>query len=76
MEVKSLVELPLNDEYTIVRVEGPNDFVCQMYELGVFPGEKIRVERHAPLSGPLHVRAAHFSFYLRRQEAMNIFCQK
>lgn len=72
--MKNLSELSPHQEATICEVTGEQDFVCRMYELGLFPGKKVIVEHKAPFAGPLSLVAGEFRFFMRRADARHIFC--
>jgi len=71
----TLDQIPLSQLTTVRHVKGDTDFVCRMYELGVIPGALLTVANRAPFSGPLHLVTPRFSFFMRKTEAQQIFCE-
>ena len=70
----ALTELPLNAEAAILAVCAPdgavlNDLAASLAELGLLPGERVRVLARASFGGPLAVRVGSGTFALRRAEA-------
>lgn len=60
----------------IARVDGEPPIVRRLMELGLVPGTRVRVIRHAPFGDPIEfeVRGVHLS--LRRSEARLIHVER
>ena len=56
----------------ISEIGGSRSLRVRLMELGLLPGTSIKVERHAPMDGPMHVivRGCHLS--IRRADAARI----
>lgn len=73
MKTPTLADAQLGQSYWITGLNVPAnmpDWSQRLMELGFFPGERVRVLRHAlPGKDPLAVRVGASSFALRRAEA-------
>ena len=56
----------------IQSIQAEREFSRRLFALGLRPGQLIRVLRHGPLKGPLHVRVGHTDVMIRRQDAHRI----
>lgn len=52
-----------------------NDILLKLMEMGCVPGEKLMVEKIAPLGDPISISIAGYSLSLRLNEAENIFVE-
>ena len=68
----SLALLTPGQRGEITRIGGSRSLRVRLMELGLLPGTAIKVERQAPLDGPIHVivRGCHLS--IRREDAARI----
>ncbi len=48
----------------------------KLMEMGCLPGEKIKVERFAPMGDPIAISVAGYSLSLRKNEAAMVVLQK
>lgn len=53
-----------------------NDLLLKLMEMGCLPGEKIRVEKVAPLGDPISISVAGYNLSLRLNEANAIFVEE
>ena len=60
-----LTDLALNQEASIVSMDGPETVVQRLQELGLIPGAVIRVVRKAPFGGPMEIALPFRSLGLR-----------
>lgn len=56
----------------ILKVDGPGAISRRMADMGVVPGQEIRLVRVAPLGDPLDIRLMGYHLSLRREEAMRV----
>jgi ferrous iron transport protein A len=68
----SLNELVPGQVATILRVRGPATSRRRMLEMGLVRGERIAVERCAPLGDPVEYHVKGYFLSLRRQDAANV----
>lgn len=68
---KRLSELKPGQEAIITQFDN-NEIFLKLMEMGCVPGEKILLEKVAPLGGPISVSVAGYSLSLRRDEAFHI----
>lgn len=68
----SLALLTPGQRGEITSIGGSRGLRVRLMELGLLPGTSIKVERQAPLGGPMHVivRGCHLS--IRREDAARI----
>ncbi len=52
-----------------------SDLELKLMEMGCIPGEKIMVEKIAPLGDPISIRVAGYSLSLRKDEANQILLE-
>lgn len=60
----------------VERLEGRQEIMLHLLELGLAPGEKIRVLRTAPLGDPLEIELMSYRLAIRRSEADKILVVK
>ena len=73
--MKKLSELHIGESGTIHSFENDEIFL-KLMEMGCVPGEKISVEKIAPLKDPISVLVAGYSLSLRLEEAENIIIEE
>lgn len=66
-----LSELKVGQQATITGFE-TDEISIKLMEMGCIPGEKIRIEKFAPLGDPISIFVAGYSLSLRIEEADNI----
>ena len=60
------------DDATVLEVEGDDDAIGRLMEMGLLPGTAIKLVRYAPLGDPLEIVARGYHLTLRRAEAAGI----
>ena len=53
-----------------------SDLELKLMEMGCIPGEKVTVEKVAPLGDPISIRIAGYSLSLRKNEANQILLEE
>ena len=64
-----LSEASVGKEYVIERVEGHGLFKRRLLDMGLVPGEKVKVVRVAPLGDPIDLVTRGFDVSVRKSEA-------
>ena len=64
-----LPELEIGETASVVRVHGTDVVAKRLMEMGVVPGDSVRVVKHAPFGDPIEIRVRGYSLALRRNEA-------
>ena len=59
----------------IIKEFKDNDISLKLMEMGCLPGEKIILEKVAPLGDPISINVAGYHLSLRRSEADHIFIE-
>lgn len=59
----------------IIREFEDNDIFLKLMEMGCIPGEKIAMEKVAPLGDPISVTVSGYHLSLRLDEAQHIFVE-
>lgn len=72
---KRLSEIKVGNE-VIVRGFENDDIFLKLMEMGCVPGEKIKVEKIAPLKDPIYVSVAGYKLSLRIDEAEHILVEE
>lgn len=68
----TLDEVPIGAQAHIVRVGGERSVKIRLMEMGLVRGERIRVQRAAPLGDPIELRVKGYELALRRSEAREV----
>lgn len=63
-----LTDLEIGQQATIISFE-KDDISLKLMEMGLIPGEKIHIEKFAPLGDPISISVAGYSLSLRIDEA-------
>lgn len=66
-----LSDLEIGQQATIIDFT-KNEISIKLMEMGLVPGEKIHIEKFAPLGDPISIAVAGYSLSLRLNEAENI----
>lgn len=69
---KTLAEIPPGARARIVAVNGHDRATKRLLEMGVVPGETVRVVKTAPFGDPLEVRVRGYHLAMRKNEADRI----
>jgi len=72
---KPLSAVPLNERFTIERLDGPPGDCERLLDLGFTPGEEVIVTNRAPLGDPLVILVRGALLALRKREAAWIWVQ-
>lgn len=72
---KKLSALKIGKE-AIIRGFESDDLFLKLMEMGCVPGEKIKIEKIAPLKDPISVRVAGYTLSLRLNEADHILVEE
>jgi ferrous iron transport protein A len=59
----------------IIRQFEQDDIFLKLMEMGVVPGEEVRVEQVAPLGDPISITVAGYNLSLRLSEASKVFVE-
>ena len=62
-------------QHAIIRKFENDEIFLKLMEMGCLPGEKIVLEKMAPLGGPISVNISGYSLSLRKSEANQIFVE-
>lgn len=68
----TLAQLTPGEQGTIVAVRGAGPLKRRLMDMGLLPGQEIRVEKVAPLGDPIEVRVRSYALSLRREEAQGV----
>lgn len=66
-----LIDLEIGQQAIIVGFD-KDDISLKLMEMGLIPGEKIHIEKFAPLGDPISIFVAGYNLSLRRDEAYYI----
>jgi ferrous iron transport protein A len=67
-----LARLALGESGTIVRLGATGPVKRRLMDMGILPGQQVRVEKVAPLGDPIDVRVKGYELTLRKDEAERI----
>jgi Fe2+ transport system protein FeoA len=70
-----LDQLKVGDEGRVVGVNAPSRIKKRLLGLGLVPGEKVKLERIAPLGDPIEIFVKGFHLSLRREEASGVIVE-
>lgn len=68
----TLAELKPGESGRIVAVGGEGRLRRRLMDMGLLPGQAVRVEKVAPLGDPMEVTIRSYALSLRRQEALGV----
>ena len=68
----TLAQLSPGEQGRIVAVRGGGPLKRRLMDMGLLPGQEIRVEKVAPLGDPIEVRIRSYALSLRRAEAEGV----
>ena len=71
----TLDKLPLGQEAVITAVGGEKALRCHLLDMGLTPRTTVRVEKVAPLGGPIELRIRGYALSLRKEDARNIIVE-
>lgn len=61
---------------TIVKIGTVGPLRRRLMDMGVLVGEKVKVEKVAPLGDPIEVKIKNYSLSIRKKEAEEIFLEE
>ena len=67
-----LAKVAVGSTAVVRRLALPRATARRLLELGLLPGTRVRVVRHAPLGDPIELRLRDYSLSIRREEAAMI----
>lgn len=67
--LKSVSELEAGEKGIIATFDDSNDISLRLQEMGIIPGEVVKVLRRAPMGDPVEVRIKEYNLSLRQKEA-------
>ena len=70
--MRALSALSAGERGRVVKIDGDQDAVQRLMDLGLIRGTTVEVVRRAPLGDPLEVKLRGFMLTLRRSEAEHI----
>jgi ferrous iron transport protein A len=70
--MKNLSELKLGTK-AIIESFSDKELALKLMEMGCLPGEKIHIERKAPLGDPIAISISGYVLSMRKAEAETIF---
>ena len=74
---KTLNELKVGDQGKIIRIGGDSEGLKRrLLDMGVIPGNKVRVEKVAPLGDPIDIFVKNYHLSLRKNEAAQIVVEE
>ncbi|MCF6228243.1 MAG: ferrous iron transport protein A [Planctomycetes bacterium] len=68
----NLSEISVGQSALITNVSGDASLQQRILEMGILPGQQVRVIRTAPLGDPIEVEVMGYSLSLRKSEAVYI----
>jgi len=72
----TLENLRTGDEGIIIKILGEGNFKKRLLEMGFIAGEKVKVEKYAPLKDPVEYMIKGYHVSLRHEEAAKILVEK
>jgi len=73
--MRRLSELDPGEQGVVCRLDTPEEISLKLMEMGVGPGESVRMIRKGPLRGPVEIELMSYRLALRRSEAEKIFLE-
>jgi ferrous iron transport protein A len=70
---KALSSLEPGESGVVIHLDLEKEVEAKLLEMGVVPGETVRLIRRAPFGDPLEIELLGFRLALRRSEASRIF---
>jgi ferrous iron transport protein A len=72
MKTTNLGALAPGERGRIVRIGAAGPLKRRLMDMGILPGEPVRVEKVAPLGDPIEVTVKSYNLSLRKDEAQRI----
>ncbi len=67
-----LAEVPRDESFEIVSIDGARSFRRRLMEMGLVPGTQVILRNVAPLGDPLEIEVRHGRLSIRKREAAQI----
>lgn len=71
-EIMTLNNIPLNKEVIIKNITDNNSTLNRLMEMGLIPGEKIKIIQIAPMGDPIEILVMGYKLCIRKKEASYI----
>jgi ferrous iron transport protein A len=68
----TLDKIPLNTEVKIKNINHLSTSMVRLMEMGLIPGEKIKILQIAPLGDPIEILVMGYKLCIRKSDASNI----
>ncbi|RMD85077.1 MAG: hypothetical protein D6815_02730 [Candidatus Dadabacteria bacterium] len=68
----TLAQLKIGEDAIVRRIDGQDDAVVRLMEMGLTPGVTVHVNGTAPLGDPLHLTVRGYNLSIRKDEAARI----
>lgn len=68
-KIMRLSDIPLNKEVIIKNIKQNNTTLNRLMEMGIIPGEKIKIIQVAPLGDPMEILIMGYKLCIRKKEA-------
>lgn len=75
MKQISLDQLPLGTQGVVVRIGGEKAIRRRLIDMGMIPGETVKLKKVAPLGDPLELEVKNYKLSLRKNEASQIIVE-
>ena len=75
MKQISLDQLPLGTQGVVVRIGGEKAIRRRLLDMGMIPGETVKLKKVAPLGDPLELEVKNYKLSLRKNEASQIIVE-
>ena len=73
--MKTLREVPIGSEATVVRLAGQGALKRRIMDMGLTKGVKVRVEKVAPLGDPIQLTVRGYELSIRKDEAESVIVE-
>lgn len=70
-----LSEVPLGDGARVVAIDGSDEIAVRLLEMGITPGQLVRVVGMAPLGDPWELELRGYRLSVRKTEAARILVE-
>ncbi len=71
-----LSDAKVGEEYEVVKIEGSGFVKRRIMDMGLIPGERIKVIRIAPLGDPIDILVKGASISIRKREASFVIVRR
>jgi len=68
----NLKQAPAGSSFQVTKIDCEGEVLSRLYALGVFPGAKVKVLRHAPMGDPIQLKVGRSLISIRKFEAETI----